>query len=106
VDAAILGSPLDSYVGVFDADGGLIDANDDADGWLDSYLSVALDAGTFFVAVTGWPDGSFEGQHWTEGFYRVSVSAVAPLPDDELEPNDDLASATSVSFGYGSPELT
>lgn len=106
VDAAVLGSPLDSYIGVFDSDGWLVDANDDADGWLDSYLNVALDAGTFFVAVTGWPDTPFEGQHSTEGFYRLVVSAVAPLPDDELEPNDDRASATLVPFGYGSTELT
>jgi hypothetical protein len=106
VDAAVLGSPLDSYIGVFDSDGWLVDANDDADGWLDSYLKVALDAGTFFVAVTGWPDTPFEGQHWTEGLYRLTVSAVVPLADDELEPNDDRASATPIPFGYGSPELT
>lgn len=60
IDASILGSPLDSYVGVYDGAGNLLRVNDDAPGGAtpDSFLRFVAPADDiYFVVVRGFGTG-------------------------------------------------
>ncbi|MBA2665787.1 MAG: hypothetical protein H0U69_02005 [Trueperaceae bacterium] len=72
VDAMVLGSTLDSYLGIFDANLVIIGVNDDHE-LLDSRIEAYLVAGDYFIAVTGFPDSDFDGSHRQVGFYYLSV---------------------------------
>jgi hypothetical protein len=75
IDAEVLGSPLDSVLGLFDADLNQIAVNDDFDG-SDAYLEVRLEPGSYYLAVSGYDDFGFSGNHWREGFYSLKVAAI------------------------------
>lgn len=75
VNASIVGSSLDSYLGLFDSGLNMLAANDDWDG-VDSYLELALEPGDYYLAVTGCCDGGFTGEHSRDGFYYLNVTAM------------------------------
>jgi hypothetical protein len=79
IDAAMLGSTLDSYIGIFDAGLNLLSFSDDHD-YFDSWLEASLTAGAYYVAVTGFPDSGFTGDHDRNGFYYLSVTATPQTP--------------------------
>jgi len=58
VDAQSIQSGLDAYLRLFSADGVEIASNNDRDG-LDPYLSPILSAGTYYVGVSGNPNGAY-----------------------------------------------
>jgi hypothetical protein len=65
-----------------------------------------LDPGTYFIAVSGHPDDTFQGDHWVYGPYTLVVSSFVPPPPDPLEPNDSPEQATAVDLDFSSGELT
>jgi subtilisin family serine protease len=78
-------STLDSYVRIFNAAGRQLAANDDANGSLDSYLSVrAAAAGTYYVGISGYGNASYNptrarsGSWGSTGGYQVRL-AFSPL---------------------------
>jgi subtilisin family serine protease len=88
IDAESLpgGSTLDSYLRVFSATGRQLAFNDDAAGSLDSVLSFrAAVAGTYYVGVSGYGNGSYvptrapSGRNGSIGDYRVLFS-ISPAP--------------------------
>jgi hypothetical protein len=92
ITADELGSSLDSLLGLFDGDGGLVAISDDdpAPGEpssYDSYLEhTALEGGTFYVGVTSFADYEFNGDGvLTAGYYVFSVAceAICPGPDGD-----------------------
>ncbi|MBA2666759.1 MAG: PPC domain-containing protein [Trueperaceae bacterium] len=74
VDASQISSTLDAMLGLFDENGDVIEVNDDY-GSLDPRIEAYLGAGTYYLAVTGFPDGSFQGDHYQDGFYALTVTA-------------------------------
>ncbi|MGH7338926.1 MAG: PPC domain-containing protein, partial [Candidatus Rokuibacteriota bacterium] len=101
IDAAALGSPLNSVVGLFASDGvTLLASNDDSDG-LDSRLQYRIPAsGTYFAVVAGYDGGP--GYTYTIHFRTVTCDVVG----SENEPNDSPAVARSISLGSdGSGEM-
>jgi hypothetical protein len=62
---------FDALLGLFDANGDLIEG--DEAGSSDPRIEADLDAGTYYLAVTGYPDGLFQGDHDQEGFYALTV---------------------------------
>jgi subtilisin family serine protease len=61
VDAAVLGSGLDSYLRLFDASGWPLAANDDADGSLDSALGfIAPQTGTYYVGLSAFGNTRYD----------------------------------------------
>ncbi|MDQ3459679.1 MAG: PPC domain-containing protein [Deinococcota bacterium] len=79
IDAWSLGSSLDSVMGLFDSSLGEIAISDDDDG-LDPYLEQSLAPGTYYLAVSGFPDFDFSGDHSRIGFYYLSVTTTPPAP--------------------------
>ncbi len=73
IDAVVLGSLLDSVIGIFDWEGNLLVVNDDHD-YLDSWLEASLGEGDYYLAASGYPDLGFTGDHDRNGFYFVSVT--------------------------------
>lgn len=74
IDAVVLGSALDSVLGLFDSALGEIAINDDDFDSFDSRLEVALPAGSYLLAVSGFADFGFAGDHHQNGFYYLDVS--------------------------------
>ena len=68
----------DSYMGIFDPSGALYDTNDDALGYLSSYSFIVPQAGLWAVAVTGYGDTGFTGNHGEEFDYRLVMSIPEP----------------------------
>ncbi|MDP6635788.1 MAG: DVUA0089 family protein [Phycisphaerae bacterium] len=102
VDAEAIGSGLDAMLRLFSAGGFELAVSNDHDG-LDPYLSASLGAGTYYVGVSGYPNGAYapavEGSALlpsdTTGAYElriVSGSSVVTIPDPFLEQaiRDDL----------------
>lgn len=81
--ASTLGSSLDTILLVFDSEGVLVAANDDADGSLQSRVEFdAPAAGNYYVAVAGFftlPEDPFDSGSGTgaeeEGPYQLAISA-------------------------------
>ncbi len=106
VDAAENGSPLDSFVRVFDADGNEVAANDDATdpdtgtSSIDSYVEASLGEGRYYIGMSGSPNASYDpaaagsGVPGSTGPYALGVCFMAGPP--EGEPNDTRATANSI----------
>lgn len=73
IDASALGSTLDSVLGLFDAGLNQLAVNDDSDS-LDSLLELSLEPGTYYLAVSGFADFDFNGDHAQLGYYYLSVT--------------------------------
>lgn len=71
----------DPLIGLFDVDGELLAVNDDGGIGLDASFSYdVLIAGTYFAAVTGYPDFDFIGDSTSTDFlYQLSIEA-SPVP--------------------------
>lgn len=103
-----IGSSLDSYLRLFDADGVQLAANDDYGGSLDSSLVFTPPAaGTYFLGVSGYGnaryapvkgDGTVAG---SVGEFELALRRTVPGPAGRLEPNDTLAQATAVTLVDG-----
>jgi hypothetical protein len=75
VDAYEIGSSLDPLLVLLDENHDVIAVNDDYDG-LDPRIEIDLDAGTYYLAVTAFPDFDANGDHWSDGFYYLEISAL------------------------------
>jgi hypothetical protein len=81
IDAQVHGSFLDSALGLFDDELNQIAYNDivcNDDDWfcsLDAYLEVHLEPGSYYLAVSGYPDYDFTGAHAQSGFYFLKATA-------------------------------
>lgn len=73
---------FDSYLGLFDSTGNLIEADDDdGPGLISSITYDVLTSGTYFIGVTGFGDTNFDGIGHTEtANYFLTASAV-PVPE-------------------------
>jgi hypothetical protein len=65
---------FDAVLGLFDANGDIIEG--DEYGSLDTRIEASLDAGTYYLAVTGYPDEAFQGDHDQEGLYGLTSEAM------------------------------
>ncbi|HET8948767.1 MAG TPA: hypothetical protein VFQ07_17445, partial [Candidatus Polarisedimenticolia bacterium] len=96
--AEIVGGRLDSLVGLFDAAGNLLAADDDSGAGLLSKLSYAVaTSGNYFVAVTTYPDLSFTGAGGDGGRYVLNMSAVVGTI---LTLGDDASVQVSLPFAF------
>jgi hypothetical protein len=75
VDTSGSSSFLDSMLGLFDAEGEVIEVSDDFGGTLDPRIEAFLETGTYYLAVTGFGDWEFEGYHFGDGSYAFTVIA-------------------------------
>jgi hypothetical protein len=75
VDTSASSSFLDSMLGLFGADGEVIEVSDDFGDTLNPRIEALLDAGTYYLAVTGYGDWEFEGYHFSDGSYALTVTA-------------------------------
>lgn len=73
----------DPTLGLFDSTGTLMAADDDSGAGLGSFLSTALNAGTYYVAVSGWSDMDFcDGTCGSGGWkYDLGITAAVPEPE-------------------------
>jgi hypothetical protein len=62
---------FDALLGLFDANGDIIEGDDY--GSVDPRIEASLDAGTYYLAVTGYPDAAFQGDHYEDGSYALTV---------------------------------
>lgn len=103
------GSPLDSFLRVFDSSGRQLAANDDFGGTHDSRVSFrATAAGIYYVGVSGYGNAAYSpvtgggAAAGSTGAYALRLGRTAP----PLEPNDSLAQASVVTTTNGSASLT
>jgi hypothetical protein len=75
VDAWAMGSSLDPFAGLFDGSLNRRADSDNVDG-LDPFIQDWLDAGTYFVAITGTGDEFFDGSHDRLGVYYLMIEIV------------------------------
>jgi hypothetical protein len=87
-------------IGLFDEEFAPITSHDGYYG-SEARIVAYLPAGTYFFAVTGYPDGGFDGGHWQRGIYRLGVTEAQPPDEDLYEDNDTRETAASVeTFMY------
>ncbi|MEQ8766780.1 MAG: pre-peptidase C-terminal domain-containing protein [Planctomycetota bacterium] len=93
-----IGSGLDSVLDVLDSGGIVVGSNDDGPGGgLDSFLNFSVPADDdYSIRVRGF-NGTSEGEYLLTLTGGISA-AIGGLPT-EVEPNDDLGSATPVAYG-------
>jgi hypothetical protein len=78
--AEIVSGQLDSLVGLFDAQGVLVAVDDDSGAGLLSKLNYPVSAsGTYYLAVTTYPDVHFTGAGGSGGRFVLNMSSVAGL---------------------------
>ena len=113
VRAQAIGSSLDSYLRLFDANGRQLIANDDFGGSFDSGLAfTAPAAGTYFVGVSGFGNARYSPETGeglgagSVGAFELVLRRTEPEPTGPLEPNDTLAQATVVSLSAGAADMT
>jgi hypothetical protein len=88
--AEIIGGELDSLIVLFDAQGNLVDFDDDGGVGLLSKLQVSIaDTGMYYLAVTTYPDSGLTGAGGSGGRYILDVDAIEgvalSLGDDDFE---------------------
>jgi hypothetical protein len=109
IRAAADGSPLDSYMRLFNASGTQLAFNDDFGGDLDSQITfTAAATGTYYVGVSGYGNSTYSptaggsGAAGSTGSYQITFQRTTP----PLEPNDSMTQATIVSATSGSVNYT
>ncbi|HEX6962383.1 MAG TPA: VPLPA-CTERM sorting domain-containing protein [Lacipirellula sp.] len=76
-------SQVDTFLGLFDASGTLIDHDDDdGEGDLSRLEGTVPTSGSLNLAVSGFGDGSFAGSHEQSGTYELTVTIGAGLAGD------------------------
>ena len=84
VNAAVYGRPTsedgDSVLGLFDAMGGEITVDDDDNIGLFSSIEAIVPAGVYYLAVSGFPDFDFVGDHTQTFGYKLVVGLNIPAP--------------------------
>ncbi|MEX2306048.1 MAG: hypothetical protein WD738_00550 [Pirellulales bacterium] len=77
---------IDTYLGWFDENGVLLDADDDSgggpSGWLSLLEGTVPANGMLTLAVTGFGDDNFAGDHGEFGTYELQLDLDAGLPGD------------------------
>lgn len=98
VDFEVISGDFDTILGLFDAGGNLIAANDNGGvGLLSRFAGITPDAGVVRFGITAYADFSFNGEHSeTSGSYRIAIwpsgSSVPTSPIvSESEPNTGFA---------------
>jgi hypothetical protein len=86
----IISGQLDSLIALFDSSGSLVDFDDDGGAGLLSKLQVPIaTGGTYYLAVTTFPDGGLTGAGGSGGRYVLEIDAidgfVLDLGDDDSE---------------------
>lgn len=105
VNAVSIGSPLNSYVGVFTQAGTLLYSNDNFGGSNDSYLTfTAPYSGNYYVAVwgtgSGFPtDATVPGTG--NGVGSIGKYDLVVTVTDSTEPNDSMSQAINVGISGG-----
>lgn len=109
IRAAADGSPLDSYMRLFNASGTQLAFNDDFGNALDSQITfTAAATGTYYVGVSGYGNSTYtpttggSGVAGSTGSYQITLQRTTP----PLEQNDSMAQATIVSATAGSVNYT
>ncbi len=75
------GGALDTVIGLFRPDGSLLQGDDDdGPGLLSSLYDVADVSGRWRIAVSGFPDFDFAGEHGEAGRYKLVVG-LNPIPE-------------------------
>jgi uncharacterized repeat protein (TIGR01451 family) len=78
IDIEVVSGTFDSVLGLFDANGTIIDTDDDGgSGLLSRFSEVTPDNGTVRIGISGYPDFGFKGNHLRTGTYQI---VVGPLP--------------------------
>jgi hypothetical protein len=101
----IKGSPpndnwFDTMLGLFDANGDLIDMNDDMSAaTLDSALLAYLGPGDYYLAVTGYGDSGFRGAHTEDGSYGLNIDLL-DWTDNPLPLGDETYLAVTLPFDF------
>ena len=81
---------LDTYLRVYDENGNLVAENDDANGSLDSALTMDVDAGVYYISAGSYADSE-------SGFYSVDVEVVADDTGDDGD-GDIFADAEEIDL--------
>jgi hypothetical protein len=104
INASVEGSPLNSYLQLWDAWGALVAGNDNDGSTSDSRVELQLDRnGTYCAEVltntgAGGPTYRYALQLGPAGVEPPPLPTPLP-PRDEREPNDGLSRGNSISFG-------
>ncbi len=101
---------LDSYLRVFDANGNEVARNDDGpnpseDASFESYLSLTLNAGTYFVALSGYGNSEFNATTGA-GDTNGSSGGYVLLLSVDGDPDDQLADARNIGTITGPSDWT
>jgi len=99
-EATITAGTFDPMLGWFDDDGDLIAYDDDGGaGPLSSLAGIVPGAGEVHLAVTGYADDLFGGDHMQSGAYTLEV-ALVPLGDADKDGDVDLADLSALAFHW------
>ncbi len=95
LDIEITAGQLDTLLALFDADGNLVASNDDIG--LSSMPVQGLPSGTYFLAVTTWPDYDLVGEGLDGGRYVLEISETNSLP---IDLGDDDSAEVTLGFSF------
>lgn len=99
-EATITAGTFDTMLGWFDDDGDAITHDDDGGaGALSSLAGLVPAGGQVHLAVTGYADDLFGGDHMQAGTYTLAV-ALVPLGDADKDGDVDLADLSSLAFHW------